>query len=329
MLPTPTLSLATGNYTTAQTLTITDAASGATIYYTMDDTLPTTSSPKYTGPITISSTEAVIAIATAPGYTNSAKASRIYLINNVLPTPTILPAGGTYTTPQTVTIREWLNTDVYYTTDGTTPTTTSTRYTGPFTVNSTETIKAIVIAAHYTNSAVATAAYTIPGANSVLPTPTLSLATGNYTTAQTLTITDAASGATIYYTMDDTLPTTSSPKYTGPITISSTEAVIAIATAPGYTNSAKASGIYLINNVLPTPTILPAGGTYTTPQTVTIREWLNTDVYYTTDGTTPTTTSTRYTGPFTVNSTETIKAIVIAAHYTNSAVATAAYTISN
>ena len=329
VLPTPTLSLATGNYTTAQTLTITDAASGATIYYTMDDTLPTTSSPKYTGPITISSTEAVIAIATAPGYTNSAKASGIYLINNVLPTPTILPAGGTYTTPQTVTIREWLNTDVYYTTDGTTPTTTSTRYTGPFTVNSTETIKAIVIAAHYTNSAVATAAYTIPGANSVLPTPTLSLATGNYTTAQTLTITDAASGATIYYTMDDTLPTTSSPKYTGPITISSTEAVIAIATAPGYTNSAKASGIYLINNVLPTPTILPAGGTYTTPQTVTIREWLNTDVYYTTDGTTPTTTSTRYTGPFTVNSTETIKAIVIAAHYTNSAVATAAYTISN
>ena len=163
----------------------------------------------------------------------------------------------------------------------------------------------------------------------MLPTPTFSLATGNYSTAQTLTITDAVSGTTIYYTMDTSLPTTSSPKYTEPITISSSEPVVAIAAAPGFTNSATGSGIYLINNVLPTPTILPAGGTYTTPQTVTIRQWLNTDVYYTTDGTTPTISSTRYTGPFTVNSTKTIKAIVIASHYTNSAVASATYTISN
>ncbi len=175
----------------------------------------------------------------------------------------------------------------------------------------------------------ATAGATSPS-TALLPaaTPIFSLSSGDYATGQTLTITDATSGATIYYTTDGTLPTTSSPQYTGPITMSSSEAVIAIAAAPGYTNSEWASGVYLINNVLPTPTILPAGGTYDTSQTVTIREWLNTDVYYTTDGTTPTTSSTRYTGPFTVNSTETINAIVIASPYTNSAVATAAYTIT-
>ena len=175
----------------------------------------------------------------------------------------------------------------------------------------------------------ATAGATSPS-TALLPaaTPIFSLSSGDYATGQTLTITDATSGATIYYTTDGTLPTTSSPQYTGPITMSSSEAVIAIAAAPGYTNSEWASGVYLINNVLPTPTILPAGGTYNTSQTVTIREWLNTDVYYTTDGTTPTTSSTRYTGPFTVNSTETINAIVIASPYTNSAVATAAYTIT-
>jgi hypothetical protein len=175
----------------------------------------------------------------------------------------------------------------------------------------------------------ATAGATSP-LTALLPaaTPIFSLSSGDYATGQTLTITDATSGATIYYTTDDTLPTTSSPQYTGPITISSSEAVIAIAAAPGYANSTWGSAVYLINNVLPTPTILPAGGTYNTSQTVTIREWLNTDVYYTTDGTTPTTSSTRYTGPFTVNSTETINAIVIASGYTNSAVATAAYTIT-
>ena len=127
-----------------------------------------------------------------------------------------------------------------------------------------ETIKAIVVASHYANSPVATAAYTIA---SVLPAPTFSLAAGNYATAQTLTITDAVPGTTIYYTTNDASPTTSSTKYTGPITISSSEAVAAFAAAPGYHNSATTSGVYLINNVLPTPLILPAGGTYNTSQT--------------------------------------------------------------
>ncbi len=330
VLPTPTFSVAAGTYTTAQTVSISDSSSGAAIYYTTNGTTPTTSSTKYAGTaISVSSTETIKAMAVATGYTNSAVATAAYTIASVLPTPTFSVAAGTYTTAQTVSISDSSSgATIYYTTNGTTPTTSSTKYTGTaISVSTTETLEAIAVATGYTNSAVATAAYTISAANSVLPTPTLSLATGNYTTAQTLTITDAASGATIYYTTNDTLPTTSSPKYTGPIKISSSEAVDAVAFAPGYTNSATASGVYLINNVLPTPTILPAGGTYNTSQTVTIREWLNTDVYYTTNGTTPTTSSTRYTGPFTVNSTETIKAIVIASGYTNSAVATAAYTI--
>ena len=191
-------------------------------------------------------------------------------------------------------------------------------------MSATETLQAIAVASGFTNGAVARAPYTITPA---LPTPTFSVAAGNYSTAQTLTITDAVPGTTIYYTTDATMPTTSSPQYTGPITLSSSEAVAAIASAPGHGNSAVGSELYLINSVLPAPTILPAGGTYNTSQTVTIREWLNTDVYYTTDGSSPTTSSTRYTGPFTVDSTETINAIVIASPYTNSPVATANYTI--
>jgi hypothetical protein len=240
--------------------------------------------------------------------------------------PTFSVAAGLYRTSQSATISDATSgATIYYTTDGTTPTTSSPPYTSSITISTTETLEAMAVATDYTNSAVATALYTIAP---VLPAPTFSLAPGNYATAQTLTITDAVPGTTIYYTTNDApVSTTSSTKYTGPITISSSEAVAAIAFAPGYTHSVVASGVYLINNVLPTPLILPAGGTYYTPQTVIVREWLNTDVYYTTDGTTPTTSSTRYTGPFTVNSTETIRAIVIASHHTNSAVATATYTI--
>jgi hypothetical protein len=77
-------------------------------------------------------------------------------------------------------------------------------------------------------------------------TPTFSLAGGTYSTAQTVTISDATSGATIYYTTNGTTPTTSSTKYTGTITVSSTETLQAIATASGYETSLLWSAAYII-----------------------------------------------------------------------------------
>jgi LysM repeat protein len=90
----------------------------------------------------------------------------------------------------------------------------------------------------------------------VTATPTFSLASGTYATAQTVTISDATSGALIYYTTDRTTPTTSSAKYSGPITVSSTETINAIAAASGYTNGAVASATYTIQ---PPPTFALAG----------------------------------------------------------------------
>jgi len=78
-------------------------------------------------------------------------------------------------------------------------------------------------------------------------TPTFSPVAGTYTAAQTVTISDATSGATIYYTTNGTTPTTSSPVYSGAIVVSSTETLEAIATATGYSTSAVASAAYTIS----------------------------------------------------------------------------------
>jgi hypothetical protein len=167
---TPVFSPKAGTYTTAQSVTITDVTAGAAIYYTSDGTTPTTASNLYGGPVTVSSTQTLKAMAVASGYGNSAVGSAAYTI--VAATPVFSPKGGTYTTAQSVTITDvTAGAAIYYTSDGTTPTTASNLYGGPVTVSSTQTLKAMAVASGYGNSAVGSAAYAILGGASLTSLP--------------------------------------------------------------------------------------------------------------------------------------------------------------
>jgi hypothetical protein len=177
--------------------------------------------------------------------------------------PTFNPAGGTYTSVQTVTIGDaTAGATIYYTTNGTTPTTSSALYSGPITVSASETVEAIATATGDSTSTVATAAYTINIAMPPAATPTFSPAAGAYTSAQTVTISDATTGAAIHYTTNGTTPTTSSALYSGPITVSASETLEAIATASGDSTSAVATAAYTISTSAGTDVLdINAGGT--------------------------------------------------------------------
>ena len=83
-------------------------------------------------------------------------------------TPTFSVASGTYFEAQNVTIStETAGATIYYTTDGSTPTTESSVYSTPIAVTTTMTIKAIAVKAGMDNSAVAVANYAIPVFNSL------------------------------------------------------------------------------------------------------------------------------------------------------------------
>lgn len=84
--------------------------------------------------------------------------------------------------------------------------------------------------------------------NTGIAVPVLSLPSGVYTTTQTVSITDASPEATIYYTTDGTMPTASSTPYTGPISVTTTERLTAVAIVPQNPPSPPASAAYTIQS---------------------------------------------------------------------------------
>jgi hypothetical protein len=244
-------------------------------------------------------------------------------------TPTFSPAPGTYDYAQTITIGDWTaGESTYYTTDGTTPTTNSTLYTGPFNVSVTQTVEALAVASGFANSQVASATYTItPPASTPVFTPTA----GSYSSTQTVTISDATSGATIYYTTNGFTPTTASAAYSSPINVSVWETLQAVAIAPGYSLSPVGVATYTIGNgETAAPAFSPGPGDYDTTQTITLSdETSGASIYYTTNGTTPTTASILYSSAFSITASVTIEAIATASGYTQSGVETSIYTINS
>ncbi len=117
----------------------------------------------------------------------------------VIAAPTASPAAGGFTSNQSVILTSTGATSIRYTTDGTTPTCTSTQYSSAISVTSSKTIKAISCYANNTSSTVASFAYTITissggggggGSFTVVvsptPTPTPTVTTPTTTTTETI-----------------------------------------------------------------------------------------------------------------------------------------------
>ncbi len=151
---------------------------------------------------------------------------------------------------------------------------------------------------------------------------------GTFTAPQNVTLTSVTSSASIFYTLDGSVPTSASTLYTDPIAIGSNTTIRAIATAPGFVQSAVSSASFSFSNQTPAVTFQPGAGTYFAAQMIKLSDVdTSATLYYTTDGSTPTASSNQYTGPIAVATSMTIKAIAIDPSLQNSSVATAAYTI--
>jgi len=180
-------------------------------------------------------------------YVAAARVVSVYGLFQTQPTaatPVISPNGGTFSTAQSVQLSSATPTaSIYYTLDGSVPTPSSTLYTESFTVSANTTVQAMADAPNYVQSAVSSATFTF-----LTQTPTVgfSPAAGAYTSAQSVTLTDSDSNATIYYTTDGSTPTANSPVYSTPIAVSASTTINAIAIDSNLQNSGVVTAAYVI-----------------------------------------------------------------------------------
>ena len=131
--------------------------------------------------------------------------------------------------------------------------------------------------------------------------PSLSLPEGTYKEEQTVEL-RAESGSKIYYTLDGTDPTTNSTLYEEPIELKEgTTEVRAIAVTEKGVESRIGHAEYKIELEAPeAPDVQPNTGSYTEGAEITVSVPAGCRVYYTMDGSDPTSGSSRYEGPITM-----------------------------
>lgn len=274
-------------------VTITAPKENSRIYYTIDGSEPTTASTLYEGTLTMKGSCTIKAMATYENFNNSSVAVFNYYSSEYT---CGLPSFSREGNKVSIASAPAEGTTIYYTTDGTTPTTASSVFTEPIEVEQNITIKALATNDKLFTSDVAD--YEVNWFK--VETPVIAF-DGIFAT-----ITCSTPNSRIYYTLDGSSPTAESLYYTDAITMTASCTVKAIAMRDNFNNSAVMSVSFdKASNTISTPQFVRNGNEVT----VKVTQTEGTTIYYTLDGTTPTTESTVYTTPVQVVENGTLKAM--------------------
>ena len=227
--------------------------------------------------------------------------------DGILPTANINTTSGLYNTTLTISLTMSEPGTIYYTLNGTNPTTSDFKYSTQININTTTTLKYLAIDLAGNKSSIYINIYTI---DTKPPTASANPIGGLYNATKSVILTISEPG-TIYFTTDGTDPTTYSSKYLTNLPITDTTTLKYLAIDLAGNKSPTYTQIYTIDKIAPTAKINLVGGLYNINKVVALTMSEAGTIYYTLNGTTPTTSSSKYTGPITISSSKTLKYLEI------------------
>lgn len=338
----PYASVSSGSVSASTSVVLRNRTEDAVIYYTVayggeEPADPTVSSPVFdeSQPFVITQTTTIKAIAVKDGVISEV-AEFTYTLMDTLGAPTASIESGTVVSRGTVLhLSAASGATIYYTMDGSDPTdlsNTAVVQGDSLTLNGAAgeqiTIMAVARQEGKSDSDVATFTYQFSantgGVTADVPTGS-SVSNGSKVNLMT-----DVTGATIYYTTDGSSPDDSGIEgstVTIQGTPGSTFTIKAVARVDGVSGTVV-SFMYRIKEVPNAPTASPSGGTLTIATRVILSS--NGDhIYYTTDGTTPTESSSLYTEPILIDRTTNLRAIAVSADGEVSEVSSFQYTAAS
>ena len=290
-VPVPEIAYASGK------VSMTCRLDGAEIHYTTDGSTPTAESTLYIEPFAVDRNLVVKAIAVLPGSDLADSDVATLAINEF---KVANPRIDFVNLEMVITPDQTEGVKTYYTLDGTEPTENSTEYKSPFRVSGNVTVKARSFKEGYTPSGISEYSYT----HSVYVAPAPAI---NYDPAgSTVTLTAKAEGCRLYYSVvragEDAGEWT---EYTTPVAVAENCRVYGKSTMAGMYDSEV---VYIDVNGLkaPAPIIEFKNGTVTIFSSID-----GSEIYYTLDGSEPTTESAKYADPLAIDRNLTVKAIVV------------------
>ncbi len=356
----PVFSPAAGTFSSTQQVTLTDATDNTAIFYTTDGTTPTASSTMYTGAITVSASETIQAIAIVSGYASSSVTSGTYTIG----TPFFgCPSGsgscvdnftGSAGTALPTYNSRWVlaaGTNSISTTGSNSAQVSGTASAVYYYSASSSDISQITLAPSSTTIGYEKlACVRVSSGNGGYCLGLSAVSSGNYTACYVMKnfrYLGYGNCSAMAATANHTLALVASGTSTVTLTIYVDGVSKGTVTDSSSPYTVAGSGFGLQGDGTPsdsavnewqdysggfpaaTPTFSPIAGIYPSAQTVSILDTTpSATIYYTTNGTAPTTSSTLYSTPITVSATETLEALATAPGYLQSGVGSATYTIS-
>ncbi len=280
-----------------------DSSVGATIYYTIDGSEPDTSSSIFTTPLILSGDTHLRFFAVGlDGVREPLREERYVfqlvsrLVDTTPPTVRVAPAPEDYRAGDRVRIEANEDSTIYYTTDGSEPTEDSEIFTEPVLLRQNTVLRFFGVDRQGNRSGEQTAEYTV---DNVPPTVTASPQAGLQRPPLLARLVSSEEDATVYFTLDGSMPDEGSEIYHEPIVLVD-DTIVRFFALDAAGNRGEVSEVrYTIDGTPPRTAVNPPEGQYKPPVTVTLETEEGARIYYSLDGRDPDPDSPVYTSSFT------------------------------